>query len=299
MKLTLRQLAVFAAIADAGSTAAAGERIALSQSATSAALNELEASLETRLFDRIGTRLVLNDVGRAVLARARAVVDGAAEIEREYRGGGAAPLRIGASTTIGNYQLPALIAAYLRREPDAHVDVQIENTLNIVAAVARLEADLAFIEGPCHDPNVVAQPWSQDELVIVGSPRHPALARGSRRLGIAALREAPWLLREPGSGTREAVDQALLPHLSRLREGMRFGGTEAIKLATEHGLGLTCLPLSTVRDRIADGRLVLVKTSLPRLMRPLWLIHHRGKTLSPGALSFVRHCREAAGPTPR
>jgi DNA-binding transcriptional LysR family regulator len=102
MRITLRQLAIFTAVADAGSTTAAAERVALSQSATSAALNELEAVLEARLFDRVGTRLVLNDTGRGLLPRARAVLDGAAGIEREFGPSGeqGAPslLRVGAST---------------------------------------------------------------------------------------------------------------------------------------------------------------------------------------------------------
>ena len=84
----------------------------LSQSATSAALNELEAGLSTRVFDQIGTRLILNDLGREVLSRARVVLDGAADIEREFgSGASAASLRVGASTTIGNYMLPAFVAS--------------------------------------------------------------------------------------------------------------------------------------------------------------------------------------------
>lgn len=297
MKLTLRQLMVFAAVADAGSTTAAGERIALSQSATSAALNELEAGLQTRLFDRIGARLVLNDVGRAVLARARAVIDGASDIEREFKGGAASvPLRIGASTTIGNYLLPTLIGSFVAEHPRTHIDVQIENTAGIVGAVARLELDIAFIEGPCHDPDVTTHPWTNDELVIVAAPTHPALGgRADAPLGAAALRAVPWLLREPGSGTREAAEQALLPHLECLTEGMRFGGTEAIKLAAAHGLGFSCLSIATVRDWIAQGRLVQVQTRLPRLFRPLWIAMHRSKSISQGAQRFIAHCQAAAG----
>jgi DNA-binding transcriptional LysR family regulator len=295
MKLTLRQLIVFAAVADTGSTTAAGERIALSQSATSAALNELEAGLQTRLFDRIGARLVLNEVGRAVLARARTVIDGAADIEREFRGGNAlTPLRVGASTTIGNYLLPTLIASYLARHPEAQVDVRVENTAGIAAAVARLELDLAFVEGACHEPELVAQPWREDELVIVAAPGHPALQReGQDRLGVAVLRAQSWLLREPGSGTREAVEEALLPHLKQLQEGLRFGGTEAIKLAAAQGLGFSCLSSVAVRDWVAQKRLVQVRTTLPRLLRPLWLVQHREKQLSGGALNFIQHCRSA------
>src|SRR6202012_5088869 len=113
MRITLRQLAIFTAVADAGSTTAAAGRVALSQSATSAALNELEAVLEARLFDRIGTRLVLNDTGLGLLPQASPVLDRAAGIEREFgpaAGERAAPalLRVGARTTIGNYLLPTL-----------------------------------------------------------------------------------------------------------------------------------------------------------------------------------------------
>lgn len=304
MKLTLRQLRVFAAIADAGGTTAAAERIALSQSATSAALQDLEATLETRLFDRVGARLVLNDVGRALLVRARAVIGGVSDIEREFRGGpSVTALRVGASTTIGNYLLPALVASYVKSCPQARVDVQIENTAAIVAAVSRLSLDLAFIEGPCHDAQVLAQPWAEDELVIVAAPGHPVvsnLANAARaRVGVAALRQADWLLREPGSGTREAVDQWLLPLLGHMNEGMRFGGTEAIKLAVAKGLGLSCLSLATVQDWIEMGRLVRVPTTLPRMVRPLWRIHHRGKVLSPAAQGFAEHpLPGAAAPCP-
>ena len=299
MRITLRQLSIFAAVADAGSTAAAAGRVALSQSATSAALNELEAVLEARLFDRVGTRLVLNDTGRGLLPQARAVLDGAAGIERDFGLGAtaqahAAPslLRIGASTTIGNYLLPTMIASYRRAWPRAHVDVQIANTSDIAAAVARLEVDIGLIEGPCHEVDVQAQPWREEELVIVCAPGHAAL-RGDvrRRLGVGALREVPWLLREPGSGTREAVEHALQPHLHQLQEGMHFGGTEAIKQAAVEGLGFTCLSLFAVQDLITLGRLVRVETTLPRLARRFYLVHHRRKQFSTSLARFVAHCQ--------
>ena len=300
MRITLRQLAIFTAVADAGSTSAAALRVALSQSATSAALNELEAVLEARLFDRVGTRLVLNDTGRGLLPQARAVLDGAAGIEREFglgtapgEGGAPSLLRVGASTTIGNYLLPTLIARWQRARPDAHVDVEIANTGAIAAAVARMEVDIGLIEGPCREPDVVAQPWREDELVIVCAPAHPLL-RGdpATRLNVAALRQAAWLLREPGSGTREAVEQALQPHLHQLDEGLHFGGTEAIKQAAVEGLGFTCLSLFAVQDLVALGRLVHVRTTLPRLARRFWLIHHRRKQFSRSLAAFVDFCQQ-------
>lgn len=293
MRITLRQLEVFAAVADTGSTTAAGEAIALSQSATSAALKELESSLNVELFDRVGTRLLLNDTGRALRVHARMVLDGACEIEREFgrdaQGGSLARLRVGASTTIGNYLLPGLIAGWQRSHPGARVDVQVGNTAEIASAVARLEVDLAFIEGPCHEPELTAAPWRDDELVIVAAPDHPALSPG-QPLDAAELRSQSWLLREPGSGTREAVEQALLPHLHQLAEGMRFGGTEAIKQAASNGLGFACLSVATVRDAFTLGQLVRVDTTLPRLFRSLWLVHHRSRRLSANAERFIAHC---------
>jgi len=300
MRLTLRQLAVFTAVADAGSTTAAAGRIALSQSATSAALNELEAVLAARLFDRVGTRLVLNDTGRGLLPQARGVLDGAAGIERDFgiaagARDAAAPslLRVGASTTIGNYLLPTLIADWQRARPDAQVDVAIANTAAVAAAVARMEVDIGLIEGPCHEPEVVARPWREEELVIACAPSHPLLGGDpARKLDVAALRQAAWLLREPGSGTREAVEQALQPHLHQLREGLHFGGTEAIKQAAVEGLGFTCLSLFAVQDLIALGRLVRVRTTLPRLARRFWLVHHRRKQFSRGLAAFVDFCEQ-------
>ena len=300
MRITLRQLVIFAAVADAGSTSAAAERVALSQSATSAALNELEAVLEARLFDRVGTRLMLNDTGRGLLPQARAVLDGASGIERDFGLGGAAGepgtpsrLRVGASTTIGNYLLPTLVANWQRSRPGAHVDVQIANTGAVAASVARMEVDIGLIEGPCHEPDVVAQPWRAEELAIVCAPSHPLLAgAATRRLNVATLRQAAWLLREPGSGTREAVEQALQPHLHQIREGLHFGGTEAIKQAAVEGLGFTCLSLFAVQDLVALGRLVRVRTTLPRLTRPLWLVHHRRKQFSKSLAAFVDFCQQ-------
>src|SRR6185312_243180 len=118
LRLTLRQLQIFRVVAESGSTAAAAAAISLSQSATSAAINELERTLELQLFDRIGKRLQLNDNGRALLPQTLALLDGAGWIERWAldRESHIGTLRIGASTTIGNYLLPAILAGFRSAE---------------------------------------------------------------------------------------------------------------------------------------------------------------------------------------
>jgi DNA-binding transcriptional LysR family regulator len=307
MRLTLRQLQIFTAIASTGSTTAAAQLVALSQSATSNALNELEGLLDARLFDRIGKRLVLNDVGRALLPQVRALLDSAMSIESQFgmEGGGRSgngyttQLRIGASTTIGNYLLPGIIASYLNTLPEParnnpYIDVSIGNSSEIAAIVARMEVDVGLIEGPCHEPDLEARPWLEDKLVIVCSPFHPLAKRDMRsRVVFKELRQQRWLLREPGSGTREVVEGALLPHLHQWEQSMQLGSTESIKQAAAEGLGITCLSLCAVQDLIRLQRLVVVNTSLPRLTRRFYLIHHRKKQFSSSLLHFVDHCLKA------
>lgn len=277
MRLTLRQLQIFVAVAEHGSTNAAAAQIPLSQSATSAALGELETLLGTQVFDRIGKRLLINESGRALLDDARAALDAAAQIERRF-GAGATPalIRLGASTTVGNYLMPARIAALARQHPQARVELRIGNTRAIVEAVLRREVDAGVIEGPCHEDALEVAPWQEDPLQLVCAPDHP-LARLPDGCDRAQLRAACWLLREPGSGTREAVEQALLPHLDGFAQSLQLGSSEAIKQAAAVGLGVTCLSASAVADLVALGRLVVLRTDLPPLRRTLYRVRQRGK----------------------
>ncbi|CAM4334331.1 LysR family transcriptional regulator [Kerstersia similis] len=287
MRITLRQLQIFTAIAEHGSTTAAASSIPLSQSATSAALGELESMLGASLFDRIGKRLQLNETGRALLDPARSLLDMARDIEINFGMDDASPgmplparIRLGASTTIGNYLMPERIARLLDTHALASVEMRIGNTQEIVGAVLRREVDAGVIEGPCHSDELEALPWLSDELVFVVAARHP-LAQLPEPCGLELLRQQRWLLRESGSGTREAVDNVLLPHLGNFDQALQLGSTEAIKQAAAAGLGIACLSRSAVQDLLALGRLHLLQTTLPALHRQLYRIRHRSKQFSP------------------
>jgi DNA-binding transcriptional LysR family regulator len=294
MRVTLRQLQIFRAIALSGSTTAAAQSVPLSQSAASAALNELERVLNARLFDRVGKRLLLNDRGRALLPTALALLDGARNLEAAFNADhdSAIDLHLFASTTVGNYILPRLLARFRERVPAAQLQLQIGNTRDVVTAVRDFDADLGLIEGPCHASDIVVLPWLEDELVIVASPTHP-LAKAAKRGKLTAkqLSQSCWLLREPGSGTREAVEQALLPHLVHLQSTMTLGSSESIKNAVAEGLGVSCLSRYVVQDLAAADRLSVLATRLPRLTRQLTIVHHRRKVLSESLRGFIAHCR--------
>lgn len=302
MKISLRQLQVFVSVAEQGSTMAAANAVALSQSAASAALNELEHMLNTQLFDRVGKRLLLNDNGRLLMPQARLILDAANSIELQFSSGGAnwSCIRIGASTTIGSYCLPALLAASpvtdsqltaFARHTMSHPQMTIANTADIVSAVANYEVDFGFIEGPCHRADLLVEPWFEDEMVIVCSPEHPYAAQKNGSIGIRELRSASWLLREHGSGTRENVEQVLLPHLKNLKLAGEFGTSEAIMHAAAAGLGIACLSRVVVADLLALGKLHELETKLPPLKRHFYLIYSPHKLLSRHIQDFLQFCR--------
>ena len=302
LRLTLRQLQIFRVVAESGSTAAAATAIALSQSATSAAINELERTLELQLFDRIGKRLQLNDNGRALLPQALALLDGAGWIERWAldRESHIGTLRIGASTTIGNYMLPAVLAGFRASLPRPvqqswQVQVAIANTAAIAASVAAFELDLGLIEGPCHEPALTVQPWLEDDLVVVTAANDPILPRGRKgRISLEALSNATWLLREQGSGTREIINQLLIPHLHHLRPGIQFGNPEAIKRAAASGLGISCLSRYVVEDLLKSGELVAPPTELPPLKRHFYIVMHQDKKRTRGLDLLLRYLERAS-----
>ncbi|MFT5591103.1 MAG: DNA-binding transcriptional LysR family regulator [Bradyrhizobium sp.] len=292
MHLTLRQLQIFLAVARTGSTTAAANAVSLSQSATSAALNELESQLAIKLFDRIGNKLVLNDSGRVLLPQAHQVLDAAANIEQQFEVGdslSATGLHIGASTTIGSYLLPTLFAQAFGRAAATYPRVTIANTARIVTAIVNFEVDLGLLEGPSTDPDLIMQPWMADELIVVAAPDYAIWPAGP--VPLALLNSAGWLLREPGSGTRETVDQALRPHLPCLHSAGEFGNSEAIKHAAAAGLGLACLSRCVVSDLISLGGLIELKTDLPALHRQFYLAHSKHKILSPRLRHFLGLCQ--------
>ena len=287
LRLNLRQLEVFAAIAREGSSRAAAERVARSQSAASAALAELEAVLVVQLFDRLGRRLVLNENGRALLPVAIALLDQALELETLFDAEHAAPLRLAASLTIGEYLLPKLLAHWKQAHPNSRVRMLIGNTSEVIASVVGHDADVGFIEGSQTHADLRVQSWMSDELVILASPTH---VLGGRIATLRQLSAATWILRELGSGTRQATDSWLLDHLGTLNVEFELDSTEAIKQLAMAGAGLACLSRHTVASALVGGALVEVRTRLPVARRRLAIVVGRNKRLGRAAEDFIRHC---------
>ena len=291
MRLTLRQLEVFSAICRSGGVTVAAGAVGLSQSAASQALAELESALEGPLFDRAGRKLQLNERGQALLPRAAELLERAADIENTLRrhGGSAEVLvRLAASLTVGSYLLPPLIGAYLARQERTRVELRVENTEAVIAAVAGFQADAGFIEGPCEHPDLRVLPWREDELTVVASPAHPLARR--QRLAPRDLEQAAWVLRERGSGTREVFDRAAESQGFAVHARLELGHTEAVMRAVMAGAGLGCLSRFVVEDAVRRGELAALPTPFLSLGRPLHAVLHRAKFIGPGLRQVLEAC---------
>ncbi|WP_374246706.1 LysR family transcriptional regulator [Zoogloea sp.] len=291
MKYTLRQLEIFVAVARHQSVSRAAEALALSQSATSTALGELERQFDTQLFDRIGKALRLNELGRTLLPHAAQLIGHAEEIETLLaRKTDFGPIQIGATLTIGNYLATLIAADFLRRHPSARVKLSVHNSATIIHQVAHYELDLGLIEGSCRHPELIVEPWVDDELVVFCAPGHP-LARAGK-VGVVELLEQDLILRELGSGTRETFDQALRHVGGPLKVRLELEHTEAIKRAVESGLGIGCISRLALREAFRRGSLVPLETPELDLRRQFQFVTHRRKYVTAGMREFIALCRQ-------
>ncbi|MBD2783568.1 LysR family transcriptional regulator [Xenorhabdus sp. DI] len=286
MRITLRQLEIFAEVLKSGSTTQASQQLALSQSAVSASLTDLEGQLGVQLFDRVGKRLVTNEHGRLLYPKALALLEQAGEVEQLFKLELGA-LRLAASSTIGNYMLPEMLARYRQDYPETPLELNISNTGDVIKAVAEFRVDLGLIEGLCHDPELITQPWMKDELIIFSSPESPLLQHA---LGIEDLIKAPWILREKGSGTREVLDHLLFSQMPRFNIAMELGNSEAIKHAVQYGMGISCLSRRVVQEQLKNGTLSELVIPGLSLNRTLYLIYHRQKHMSNALKKLLSYC---------
>jgi len=291
MRFTLRQLAIFVATARHGSVSQAAETLSMSQSAASSALAELERHFDIRLFDRVGKSVRANELGARLLPRAVELLDRADEIEALLHGRrGFGALHIGATLTIGNYLATLIVAAFLQRHPESAIRLEVRNTATIVQQVAAFELDLGMIEGSCQHPDLEAEPWLEDELVVFCAPSHPLAHAG--RASAEELAAQPWILREIGSGTRQAFDQATRVLATPLKVRLELEHTEAIKRAVESGLGIGCISRLAMREAFRRGSLVELATPALDLRRHFHFLWHRQKFRTAGMQAFLALCRE-------
>ncbi|WP_211232071.1 LysR substrate-binding domain-containing protein [Pseudoduganella violaceinigra] len=289
IRLTLRQLEVFVAIANQnGHVTRAAQTIGMTQAAASMAIADLEQQLDAKLFDRIGKQLVLNETGRILLHRAQEVLDRAGEIQMLAAGGKSVfDIRIGASVTVGNHLLPPVLARFKHRFPNGQIRVLRYNTEQVLARLSDFSIELGFVEGPVEDSNFLTFPWKKDTLTIFAPAGHPL---AGKKLAAADLTAAPWVMREPGSGTRTVFERALaangiVPHIA-----LELEQPAAIRECVKAGLGLGCLSRLELQDAISAGHVVPLKAPFLDLKRNINIVLNRQKYVSEAIGTILQLC---------
>lgn len=291
MKYSFRHLEVFLAVAHYQNISKAADTLAMSQSATSSALSDFEKQFNVQFFDRIGKKLRLNELGRALRPQARALLDHALDFQQLLTQQRSAPvLNVGATLTIGNYLLVEIMARYMTEQPGAKVHLHVANTAIITDKVRNFELDVGLIEGEHPHPELLVIPWLEDELVVFCSPQHPFAALDA--MSDEHLRAATWILRERGSGTRQTFDRAMHGLLAEMELGLELEHTEAIKRAVAANLGIGCLSRVTVEDEFQRGSLIPLAVPQRNFSRRFYFITHRDKYLSSGIAYWLDLCRQ-------
>lgn len=293
--MTFEQLRIFVAVAERQHVTRAAATLHLTQAAVSASIAGLEAQYGVKLFDRVGRGISLTAAGRTFLEEARAVLARAAAAEaalRDQAGLKQGRLSVHASQTIASYYLPRLIVEFRRRYPGLAVDLAIGNTAQVAGAVGSGAAELGFVEGPLDAPAFASEEVEGERMLVVVAPSHP-WARGGA-LTNADLRQADWVFREPGSGTREAFLAALAARgldVAALKVALTLPSNEAVREAVAEGAGAGCLsPLVCVRA-LAAGALKRANILLPP--RPFQAVWHKERYMPQAAAAFLELARTA------
>ena len=290
MQYTLKQLRVVRAIDKLGSTTAAGQALALSQSAISSSLQQLEENIGQQLFERVGRQLVLNRFGQSLLPNVESLLDQAAELDQQFMGdaiGGV--IEIGASFTIANHVIVDPMVDFQTQHPTVEIRITSDNSPGITDRLISGDLDFGLIESPVTDPAILCSPWLEDELVVFASPDHPLASK--TKVSINDLVTTPWVLRESGSGARSMFNETFSAHLNDIDIAMEFRHNEPIKRAVARTVGIGCLSRRVVERELADATLIQITTPPPaRMARHFYLIRRHTTQLPHAALKFWQQC---------
>lgn len=287
--MTLRHLKIFVTVCDTLNMTAAAELLYMTQPAVSQAIAELEGHYEVKLFERLSRKLFLTAAGRELMGYARHMIRMNTEAEhamKSLKTDGF--LRVGASVTVSGYVLPGLVRRFRRDNPAAEITVVENNTEIIERMVIRDEIDFGLVEGELTSSELVADPFMEDELVIVCSLEH-RFARGGL-IDPDQLEGEPFIIREPGSGTRKTFENAMAGCRISWKTAWTCNNTDTIKMAVAEGIGIAALSRLAVQQEIAAGMLCEVAVRGLRFDRRFRVIYHKNKYLTEAMKKFIGLC---------
>ena len=290
---TLRQLQIFSEIVRLGSFTKASESLFITQPTVSMQMKKLSQAVGAPLFEPVGRTVRPTEAGLRLEAAANRVFEALGEVEAwvaEYKGLRRGRVRLAVITT-AKYFAPELLGAFSRAYPTIDLSLKVSNRDRVIERIRAHEDDLYIFGQPEFDDlDVTPYPFAPNPLVVVAARDHPLAGR--RRLTLAEVVHEPFILREPGSGTRQATVRAFAEAGVTPTVRMDLGSNEAIKHAAIGGLGLAVLSLHSLSVEGARGPLTVLDVEGFPIRRRWWLVHARGRELSPAAAALLAFARD-------
>ncbi len=291
--ITLRQLQVFEAVARLGSFTRAAEELYLAQPTVSMQLKKLTNTINLPLFEQIGIRIHLTDTGRELYSACQEIFDNLTNFENkiaDIKGVKSGLLRL-AVITSSKYIVPHLLGQFGKLHPGIDFSLNVENREHILERISRYEDDLCILGEPPAESDVEAYPLVPNPLVAMASCNHPLV--GIPNIPLQQLLDEPFILREPGSGTRDAINRLLTSKGLRTPVArMEFASNEAIKQAVVAELGISILSLHSLALEGTSGPIAVLDVQGLPIHRYWYLVHPKNKKLSPVTLAFLEFAKK-------
>ncbi|MGF1517297.1 MAG: LysR substrate-binding domain-containing protein [Nodosilinea sp.] len=289
---TLHQLKVFEATARHGSFTRAAEELYLTQPTVSIQVKQLTKAVGLPLFEQIGKRLYLTQAGQKLLETCQEIFNGLDQFEMavsDLKGLKQGQLRLAVVTT-AKYVVPRLLGPFCKRFPGIDISLKVTNHQQIQERMASNCDDLYIISTPPAQPDLKIYPFLENPLVVLGPQDHPLV--GKARSPIQVLHGEPFIMREPGSGTRHAVQKLLGENDVEVKVRLELGSNEAIKQAIAGGLGISVLSLHTIISEGTTGEFAILDVDQFPIERHWYVAHLAGKQLSVVSQTFLNYLLE-------
>ncbi len=294
--IDFKHLETFCRVAELKSFTKAAEDLCLTQPTISGHILSLEQSLSLRLFDRAGRKVRLTKAGQVllqytikILSLRKELLNALSEFSEGIRG----ELSLGASTIPGEYILPKWMGNFKREHPFFTLSLKIADTQEVIQYVLQGQVEFGIIGAKLNHPSLSYEKFERDEIIGIASPDHFPLHK--RRMALEMLIKEPWIIREEGSGTQMAVEKALRKRglsLKQFHVVMEMGSTSSVKEGVKAGLGMAFVSKKAVKEELKQGTLFQIEIEgMEPITRQIYIVQHRGRTLSPMGMEFLRFLR--------
>ncbi|MBU5467892.1 LysR family transcriptional regulator [Virgibacillus sp. MSJ-26] len=256
-----QQLQVFVTVAEKQNFSRTAEELHMTQPAVSQYIRTFEDNLGVRLLERTNKYVRLNQAGDIVYHHAKEIIGLYTKMERlvdDLTNKASGPLTIGASYTFGEYVIPRIIAKMKENYPEIKPSITIGNTAKIADLIMHHQLDVGIVEGHFkNEKQLKIEEFAEDYMVIVASPGHP-LAKETKEITVKDLERQTWILRELGSGTREAAEKVFQRYDITPADILNFSSTQSIKVAIEEGLGISLISKWALQKELKNGDLAVI-----------------------------------------